>query len=248
MKPIYDTIGSGYARKRQPDPRIAEQLFKEFQGAEKILNIGAGSGSYEPPGIDLIALEPSQKMIDQRPPDAHPVIQGSAESLPFENQHFSHTVTVLSMHHWADRKQAFAEINRVTRDRFVALSWNPGSVPFWLTRDYFPEIFEIDQSIFPNVEEISQHFSEVEMRPLLVPEDCIDGFLAAYWKRPEAYLDQAVRDSISSFTKLKDVTEGLDRLRSDLESGAWHTKNESILHAPSLDAGYVLITGKTRNP
>lgn len=247
MKAKYDEIGINYAQKRKSDPRIALQIFKKLKTAKKIVNIGAGSGSYEPFNMDLIAVEPSIEMINQRSSNAHPVVQGTAESLPFPDNSFTHALTILSMHHWADRELAFNEINRVTTERFVAVSWNPDCEPFWLTRDYFPEIFELDRKIFPNIEEIKNHFDNVQVEPLLIPEDCTDGFLAAYWKRPSAYLDINARNSISSFSKLRNISNGLSKLESDIESNNWSDINKSILTETTLDAGYILISGNIKS-
>lgn len=245
MEPKYDNIGIGYSKRRMSDPEIARQLNSKLQGATRILNIGAGTGSYEPKNIDLVAVEPSAKMIAQRDPGSHPVVQSFAESLPFENNSFSHTMTVLSMHHWSDRKQAYSEINRVTTKKFIAISWNPDSEPFWLTKEYFPEIYETDLTIFPSIEDIKNSFKNVEISPLLIPFDCQDGFLAAYWRRPEAYLDKEVRNSISTFSKLEKLKQGLAKLESDLKQGIWETKNKSILESKWLDAGYIIITADT---
>ena len=246
MKPIYDRIGVKYAGNRQTDPRIAEQINATLVGARRVVNIGAGTGSYEPHGVDLIAVEPSKEMIAQRPTGSAPVVQAEAESLPFEDNAFTHALTVLSMHHWTDRAQAFAEINRVATEQFVAVSWNPEAEPFWLTRDYFPEIHANDQQLFPGKQEFEQHFDEVSLTPLLIPEDCVDGFLAAYWKRPEAYLQANVRQSRSVFAKRKDLAGGLQKLQSDLESGAWEERNEGLLSEVALDAGYVIVKGRVR--
>ena len=246
MEPFYDEIGIHYSTKRQTDPRLARQLFAELDGATRIINIGAGTGSYEPDGIELIAVEPSSEMISQRKADAHPVKQASAEKLPFENDSFSHAMTVLSMHHWKNRTQAFSEINRVVTEKFVAISWDPHCGPFWLTRDYFPEIHELDLDIFPDLSELKEHLDDVDMQPLLIPDDCQDGFLAAFWKRPDAYLNSDIRQSMSSFSKIRNIPFGLERLKKDLESGAWAEKNQSILGLTALDAGYRLITARPR--
>lgn len=246
MNPKYDRIGTTYSTTRQTDPKIAKQLYSELKGASKIINIGAGTGSYEPQDIDLVALEPSLKMIEQRPKIAPPVVQAIAEKLPFEDHSFSHAMTVLSMHHWENQALAFQEINRVTKEKFVAISWNPAAAPFWLTRDYFPEIHEMDIAIFPGLAELVTHFDEVSIQPLLIPEDCQDGFLAAFWKRPEAYLNRQVRNSMSSFSKLNKLEEGLSKLEADLASGAWHEKNKEILEMDALDVRYCLITAKVK--
>lgn len=247
MNNLYDDIGINYSEKRQSDPRIAKQIHQKLKGSQRILNIGAGAGSYEPTDMDLVAVEPSIAMINQRPKLAHPVVQASAEALPFSNKSFSHALTILSMHHWTNRDNAFKEINRVTTDHFIAVSWNPEAAPFWLTRDYFPEIIKMDRQIFPKVSELESYFEKVSVEPLLIPDNCMDGFLAAYWKRPGAYLEQSVRNSISSFAKLENPDPGLAILKSDLDNGIWESKNVTILEQSSIDAGYVIISAHIKN-
>lgn len=142
---------------------------------------------------------------------------------------------------------AFQEITRVATERFVAITWDPAAPPFWLTRDYFPEIFEEDLRIFPALDELEDNFDNVEVTPLLIPHDCIDGFLAAFWKRPAAYLDYRIRQSISTFAKLENIDDGLERLKADLDSGSWVARNADLLSKQELDAGYRLITADIRN-
>lgn len=246
MNVIYDDIGKGYAVTRCTDPKIAEQLYSELQGATRIVNIGAGTGSYEPEDVELVAVEPSSEMISQRKPGSHKVEKASAEKLPFKNNSFSHAMTVNSMHHWEDRELAFSEINRVATERFVAITWDPNSTPFWLTRDYFPEIYEMDKRIFPRLEELNKYFDEFEVKPLRIPSDCEDGLLAAFWKRPEAYLDSQIRQSMSPFSKIKNLSLGLKRLEDDLVSGAWAENNHAILGLSFLDVGYKVISSRIR--
>ena len=247
MDAIYDEIGNNYSVTRCTDPKIAKLLYEELQGATRIVNIGAGTGSYEPENIELVAVEPSSVMIAQRKVGSHPVEQAFAEKLPFENSSFSHAMTVLSMHHWQNRERAFQEINRVATEKFVAITWDPASEPFWLTRDYFPEIYEMDQRIFPDLEELNQYFDEVTIRPLQIPSDCQDGFLTAFWKRPEAYLSSKVRQAMSPFSKIKNMSEGLQKLGDDLASGVWARNNHTILGLSSLDVGYRVISARVRN-
>ena len=246
MKAIYDEIGTGYSVTRCTDPKIAKQLNAELDGASRIINIGAGTGSYEPADFNLVAVEPSEKMISQRKPGSHPVEQAYAEKLPFEENSFSHAMTVLSMHHWENPALAFSEINRVASDKFVAISWDPTADPFWLTKDYFPEIFEKDKCIFPQLRSLSDHFDDVNISPLPIPSDCKDGLLAAFWKRPQAYLSSGVRQSTSAFFNLANLAQGLKKLENDLASGVWPENNEAILGLSSLDVGYRLITAKVR--
>ncbi len=247
MDALYDQIGVNYSVTRCTDPAIAKQLYAELDGATSIVNIGAGAGSYEPSGMSLVAVEPSEKMIAQRKPGAYPVKQAYAEQLPFEDNSFSHAMTVLSMHHWEDRPLAFSEINRVATEKFVAITWDPQFDSFWLTRDYFPEIYEMDKLIFPTMEEFAAHFGSVQISPINIPENCEDGLLAAFWKRPEAYLRSEVRQATSAFAKLPNLSVGLRKLEEDLESSEWAKKNQAILNKPSLDVGYRLISAQIRN-
>lgn len=246
MTAVYDRIGRRYAATRRTDPVIAARLQPYLAAADGILNIGAGTGSYEPHDANLVALEPSAAMIAQRPDGAAPVVQASAESLPFANGVFSHTLTVLSMHHWLDQPRACAEINRVTRERFVAVTWDPQAAPFWLTRDYFPEIHAADVGIFPALADLATHFNDVQIEPLPIPAGCEDGILAAFWRRPEAYLDPGVRASISAFAVANDTTSGVAKLERDLSSGAWHDANRDLLADDALDVGYRLVIAKIK--
>ncbi len=248
MNTIYDSIGQTYAVGRRTDPKIANTLHEFLKGADSVLNIGAGTGSYEPEGVELVAVEPSLTMIEQRSDKAAPVIKATAESLPFENNTFSHSMTVLSMHHWTDRASAFAEIKRVTRDRFVALSWYSPALEetYWLYRDYLTEVPELNRSIFPTVSELREHFVEVQEHVLPIPHDCKDGFDGAYWRRPEAFLDPAVRANMSVFSKIKNIEPILKRLEDDLKSGKWHQDNADILDLKVLDVGYRVFVADFR--
>jgi len=241
MTEIYNEIGRRYTLGRRTDPNIATQIHDNLSDADSVLNIGAGTGSYVPKHIEVSAVEPSGAMINQRCRTAAPVTQSHAENLPFEDGSFSHSMTVLSMHHWKDRERAFNEIKRVTRKRFVAVTWDPDSKPFWLTRDYFPEIHDIDKSIFPCLSEFQSSFEHVAISVLKIPADCTDGFLGAYWRRPEAYLDELVRANMSTFSKISKLNDGLVQLQSDLEDGAWESQNRSILNSHFLDAGYRIL-------
>jgi hypothetical protein len=110
--------------------------------------------------------------------------------------------------------------------------------------DYFPEIAENDRRTMPSIEEIEQALEPIEVRPLPIPHDCTDGFLGAYWRRPEAYLDAGVRGAISAFALLRDAEPGLARLRDDLRSGAWHNRHADLLSRNEIDLGYRLITSR----
>jgi len=237
----YDVIGQGYRNYRLPDPRIASLLQQALADSNTILNIGAGVGSYEPAGRQVVALEPSWIMIGQRPAGAAPVVQGAAEALPFGDDSFDAAMGVLTLHHWEDPARGLREALRVSRQRLVLLSWVGYVNHFWLF-DYFPEIKTIDERIFPSlawIEEITG--CRVEAEPLLIPGDCSDGFMCAWWRRPEAYLDAGVRTAISTFAVLENVEQRLQALQQDLEDGSWKRRYGYLLQRESMDYGYRVL-------
>jgi SAM-dependent methyltransferase len=243
---LYDRIGVGYRAHRRPDPRIAAAILGALGDARSIVNVGAGAGSYEPPDRAVTAVEPSREMIRQRPPGSARVLQASATALPFADDAFDAALAVLTVHHWPDRARGLAELRRVARQRVVVLTWDPGAAGFWLVADYFPELVAIDRGIFPTLEEMERALGPAEVRPLPVPHDCVDGFLGAYWRRPHAYLDPAVRAAISTFSKVRDVETGLARLRSDLADGSWAGRHGHLLERAELDLGYRLVVAGRR--
>lgn len=245
MPPLYDTIGLGYAGLRRPDPRIADAIDRALGDARSVLNVGAGTGSYEPTDREVTALEPSAEMIRQRPPGAAPAHQGYAEALPFADGTFDAAMAVLTVHHWSDVKKGLREMRRVARDRVVILTFDPAGPYFWLA-DYLPEIVELDQPIMPPMNAFGQMLGKTRVDPVHVPHDCADGFLGAYWRRPEAYLDPRVRTAISTFAKLADPQPALARLEADLKSGAWAERYGNLLELDALDIGYRIVTADFR--
>jgi SAM-dependent methyltransferase len=240
----YDAIGRAYAMQRRADPRLAERIHALIGTDATVLNVGAGAGSYEPVRAGVVAVEPSVVMLNQRPPAAAPAVRAVAESLPFRDGAFDAVQAILTVHHWSDQRRGLAECARVARDRLLILTWDPGAEGFWLVRDYFPEILAIDRRIFPSMESFSAALGPVEVRPLLIPHDCIDGFLGAYWRRPEAYLEHAVREGISTFSRLGNIDATLERLRDDLAAGEWERRNAELRHRAELDVGYRLVTAR----
>ncbi|HRD78523.1 MAG TPA: methyltransferase domain-containing protein [Hyphomicrobiaceae bacterium] len=238
-EPLYDSIGAGYQRQRVPDPRIAALILAALGDARSVLNVGAGTGSYEPTDREVLAVEPSRLMISQRPGGAAPCLVGSAEALPVTDQSVDAAMAILTMHHWSNWRRGVAELRRVARRRVVILTFDPTGPWFWLT-EYMPFIAEDDRRIMPPLAEIAEALGGAVITPVPVPHDCIDGFLGAYWRRPEAYLDPAVRGSISSFSKF-DASAGLARLDADLASGAWRARHGALTRRESLDIGYRLI-------
>lgn len=240
MGATYDRIGIGYARKRQPDPRIARTIEVQLGAAATVLNVGAGAGSYEPAGRTVVAVEPSARMIAQRPAGAAPAVRARAEALPFADCAFAASMAVLTVHHWADKAAGLAELRRVTRGRVVLLTFDPAARP-WPT-DYWPELAALDEAQMPPLEAFARHLGPVRITPLPVPQDCRDGFLYANWRRPAAYLDPTVRSASSSFWAIGEaVVPGLERLRLDLADGTWARRYADLLSLEEYDAGLRLV-------
>jgi SAM-dependent methyltransferase len=240
---LYDQIGRGYSARRRPDARIAAEIVDALGPARTVLNVGAGAGSYEPTDRRVVAVEPSPEMIRQRPPGAAPVMQASATALPFADGAFDATLAVLTVHHWPDRARGLAELRRVARERAVLLTWEADAAPFWLVDDYFPALAAVDRAIFDSMEALRRMLGPIEVRPVLVPHDCVDGFLGAYWRRPEAYLDEGVRRGISVWTKLGPAVEerAVRRLREDIASGRWADRNRDLVGLDAADMGLRLL-------
>lgn len=240
MTALYDTIGVGYRRLRRPDPRIAASIHAHLGETRTLVNVGAGAGSYEPAGPMVTAVEPSAAMIRQRPHDAAVVVQALAEDLPFGDGAFDASMAILTVHHWNDARRGLREMRRVTRGRIVVLTFDPLMSNFWLL-DYLPSLASLDSRQMPVMDDFEATLGPVERIAVPIPHDCVDGMLCAYWRRPAAYLDPDVRRSISSFWKIGDITEPLQRLENDLRSGAWERRYARILHRESLDFGYHLV-------
>jgi SAM-dependent methyltransferase len=240
---LYDRIAAAYAAHRTPDERIGKQIAASLRDCESVLNVGAGIGAYEPKHCAVVAVEPSRKMIRKRPRDAAPAVQAVAAQLPFENRSFDGALAVLTVHHWPNWRAGLAELRRVAEKRVAIVTWDPAHEGFWLVQDYLPEIRSIDRRIFPSVQDIESLLGPVTVETLLVPADCSDGFLGAYWRRPAEYLRASVRTAISTFSTI-DSTAGIERLRRDLESGSWVERNRSLLERSELDIGYRLIVAR----
>ena len=237
----YDKIGVGYSNQRKPDPRIGRHILEELSDARSVLNVGAGAGSYEPTHVPTYAVEPSFQMIQQRR-NKRNVVQGSAEALPFKDSSVDSVLAVLTIHHWSNLALGLSECARTSKREVAILTWDPETPGFWLTQNYFPELLALDRSIFPTMEELRQHLGSIQVKPVAIPADCIDGFLGAYWQRPEAYLSDQIRSGMSSFSRIPDLPDRLEQLRKDLASGFWHRAHGKLKTQESCDLGYRLVT------
>ena len=239
----YDEIGKTYTSTRRSDPRIVAMIRSALGDARTVVNVGAGAGAYEPSDLAVVALEPSRQMILQRPPGAGPVVRAIAEAQPFRDATFDAALASLTMHHWSDWRRGVDEMRRVA-GRVVIFTFEPGEIErFWLIEAYFPEIVAIDQERTPSIDEVVRHLGRCRVERVPVPHDCTDGFLAAYWRRPEAYLDPTVRAGMSCFPLLGDavVARGVGRLEADLRSGAWERRFGHMRQLDTLDVCYRLL-------
>ncbi|MFD8914966.1 class I SAM-dependent methyltransferase [Streptomyces sp. NPDC059575] len=239
----YDTIGATYADTRRPDPRIAATIHQALGNAASVINVGAGTGSYEPPRT-VLAVEPSSVMIAQRPAGSAPALEAAAESIPLADNSADAAMALLTVHHWSDLEAGIGELRRIARQRIVILTFDPDiNRRFWLLEEYLPEAAALDGTRAVAVEQLAALLGGARIETVPVPHDCTDGFLAAFWRRPEAYLDPEVRAGISLFaqTSEKVLQPGLARLSDDLSCGRWHQRHADLLHREALDAGYRLL-------
>ncbi len=247
MPERYDEIGRTYSMSRRTDPMIASALEVALGESGTVLNVGAGTGSYEPRERDVIALEPSPVMIAQRRRDAAPAVRGRAEALPFDNASFDAVMGVLTVHHWSDWRRGLAECARVARNRVVLLTWDPSIATFWLVNEYFPEHVAFDRRRFPSMIELTDVLGAIQTEPVLVPANCKDGFLGAFWRRPEAYLRPELRDGMSAFAQLPQAEARFARLKDDIASGKWHRMHADLLSLDAIDLGYRLVIAHARS-
>ena len=243
MPARYDTIGLNYANLRQPDARIQAAIDQALGPAKTVLNVGAGAGSYEPANRDVTAVEPSEEMIRQRPANAAPVSRGTAEELPFEDKSFDASMAVLTVHHWSDQAKGLREMRRVTRGPVVLLTYDPSFLGFWLA-DYVPQLIDLDERRMPRLAVYKACLGSVSITDVPIPQDCSDGFLCAYWRRPFAYLDPEVRKAMSSFWLIGDVSVAMARLEADLNDGSWAKRYSDLEELDACDPGYRLVVSQ----
>jgi len=239
----YDEIGRSYSATRREEPRVAAYIWDALGDARTVLNVGAGTGSYEPTDRTIVALEPSPTMIAQRRDRTTRVVRGAAEALPFPDRSFDAAFAVLTVHHWLDRDAGMRELHRVSA-RQVVLFFEPFlDHDFWALR-YFPEALDVPTEIDPPGEAFFRsHLRVRDVQTVPVPRDCVDGFGAAFWARPEAYLDPDVQAGMSCLALLPpdQLALGTARLAAELESGEWHRRFGHLLDLDTYDAGYRLL-------
>ena len=241
---LYDTIGAAYTETRRTEPRIAAQVWAALGDARTVLNVGAGTGSYEPPDRDVTAVEPSAVKRAQRPAGAAQCVAATAESLPFEDQSFDAAMAFATIHHWPDPIAGLREMRRVAR-RVVVFTHETTDTAwhrrFWLTRDYLPQVAELVAGR-PSLTGLARSIG-ARTEPVLIPWDCVDGFFEAYWRRPGAYLEDHVRRAVSVWTRVGPEAEqrAVRSLRDDLASGRWAERNRDIVDLDAAELGLRLL-------
>lgn len=240
----YGTIGNVYSAYRRPEPRIAALIEKALSGARTVVNVGAGTGSYESSAFTITPVEPSASMRGQRPAGLPPAVDAVAEHLPFPDGSFDAAMTTFSVHQWSDLKAGLREMRRVATGPVVVLTCDPERVrDFWLYR-YAPLVLDTEARRYPSIGEMADALGgRVRTETVPIPADCADGFNEAYYARPEMLLDPAARQACSawSFVDAEVGEQYTRRLRDDLDSGAWDRRYGHLRTQPTLLGSLVLI-------
>jgi SAM-dependent methyltransferase len=242
----YERHGRTYARHRRPDPRIAARIHAALGDARTVLNVGAGTGSYEPCDRWLLAVEPSATMRAQRPPDAAPALDARAEALPFDDDSFDAAMACVTIHHWNSPAAGLAELRRVARGEVVVFTFELEALPAW-QREYLREGLAKEEPRFPPVAEVAAMLGPgTRVERIATPADCVDGFFEAFWRRPEALLDPAVRAAQSMWALLEPGVEQqmVKRLADALRSGAWDEEHGQLRQLDSFDGALRLVVSK----
>jgi SAM-dependent methyltransferase len=243
----YDVHGHDYAMRRRTDPRIASLVHEALGGARTVLNVGAGAGSYEPEDRYVVAVEPSAAMRTQRPGHLAPAIDAAAEDLPFDDRSFDAAMAAVTVHQWADAAEGLGELRRVARGPVVILTFDGEALDrFWLA-DYVPELIEREARRFPPIQAICSALgAHAEVRAVPVPIDCLDGFVEAFYARPEGFLDERVRRSQSGWALVDRAVEErfVARLDKDLSSGAWDERYGAWRTRQAFEGALRLIVGR----
>jgi len=228
---------------RREDPRLARWIWAGLGGTRSIVNVGAGTGSYEPAGRRVVAVEPSEVMLAQRPASAAPAVKASAEALPFTDDEFDAAMAVLCVHHWSDKRKGLAEMRRVARGPVVVFGRVAEASPCWWLYEYFPATARLVAGRSTPLRDFEAVLGPVEQIPVPIPADCVDGFEAAYWQRPGAILDPEVWRAMSALALIPepDRADGMRRLRADLDSGEWEHRWSRLLEVDELDLGYRVL-------
>jgi SAM-dependent methyltransferase len=238
----YERIGTTYAATRRTEPRIARYIEAALGNARSVVNVGAGAGSYEPEGLDVIPVEPSETMAAQRPPHLPRALIASAERLPLGDESVDAAMAIITIHHWSDVPAGIAEMKRVARDRILVLTLDPDVISRSWVRNYWPELLSFDAE-FPRSADLAAMMGGAEVITIPAPNDCVDVYIETVTGRPELLLDPVVRANCSGFARMDDSAEaaGVERLRSALESGEWDRRHGELRALDEHNGGLRLL-------
>jgi SAM-dependent methyltransferase len=239
----YERHGRTYAQMRRPDPRIAAAIHSALGAARTVVNVGAGTGNYEPRDRWVLAVEPSATMRAGRAGDAAPAIAASAESLPLDDRAVDAAMACLTVHHWRDQERGLRELRRVARGPVVVFTFECSGLPAW-QHDYLGEGLNAEGRRFRPIEEVAAALGgRTRIEAIPTPADCTDGFIESFWRRPEALLDPRVRSAQSMWALLPDGLEKLilSRLAAALESGEWDERHGHLRELESFDGALRLV-------
>jgi SAM-dependent methyltransferase len=239
----YDEHGRHYTRGRRTDPRIEARVHAALGDARTVVNVGAGTGSYEPRDRWLLAVEPSATMRAQRLPEAAPAIEAAAEALPLDDDSVDAAMACVTVHHWPQRARGLAEMRRVARGPVVVFTFDLERLPPWQL-DHLRAGVEIERARFGSIGEIAEELGgRTRIEAIPTPADCEDGFFEAFWNRPEALLDPQVRASQSMWELLDEGVEEriVARLTADLGSGRWDERYGGLREMESFEGSLRLV-------
>jgi SAM-dependent methyltransferase len=243
----YELHGRTYGQHRHGDPRIEARIHAALGDAKTVLNVGAGTGSYEPTDRWVLAVEPSATMRTQRPRDAAPVLEAQAEALPFDDDSFDAAMACVTIHHWDRSGAGLAEMRRVARGPVVVFTFELESLPAW-QRDHLAEGLAIEMPRFQSVDAVAAALGgRTRVEPIPTPADCTDGFFEAFWNRPEQLLDPAVRAAQSMWALLEPGVEEriVERLAAALRSGAWDAEHGHLRELGEYDGALRLVISES---
>lgn len=244
----YALVASSYAARRRADPVISSQLHAALGSARTVVNVGAGTGSYEPSDRYVIAVEPSAEMRAARPTRLPPALDARADALPFDDDAFDAALAVLTVHHWPDPAAGLRELRRVAKDRVVVMTADPAALDrLWLSA-YAPEFHAAEFRRYPPLGELASALEgEVLVEPVSIPLHCTDGFADAFYGRPEAFLEEDVRRAQSAWSFVDDDAQRrfVQKLADDLASGAWDHRYGNLRTQPTFSGSMRLLIATT---
>ena len=242
----YDAIGRGYSSTRREDPELRGRIHAALGDSRTVVNVGAGTGSYEPSDRHVIAIEPSDVMAGQRPTDRVPALRGTAAPLPLRDHSVDAAMAVLTIHHWDDQQEpGIRELRRVARGPVVIVTYDVDvCAEMWLYRDYLPEAAALDRATFPLIQQLVDWLGgHVEMEPIMNSRNTPDWTLGSFWAHPERVLDTEARQGTSAFARMDGVVHDrvVREIARDIDNGVWDSRNGHLRALAEYDVGTRLL-------